>query len=189
MSTTPPPLNPYEAPQAAVVNAPYDPLALPLASPWLRLGAAFIDGIVLWPIGWILGKLFFHTPSAEAVHKYGYEGAISALSPGMGMLIIIHLVSLAIFLAVNFVFLQKGQTIGKMALKLQIQNRHTSGLLTLQDLVVKRILPVYIVNVLLNAISPFLGVLLIIDALCIFRPGRNTLHDDLAQTKVVKLPG
>jgi uncharacterized RDD family membrane protein YckC len=107
----------------------------------------------------------------------------------MGMLIAVHLIGLAIFIAVNFVFLKKGQTIGKMALKLQIQNRNDGSLLSIQDILVKRVLPVYVINALGYAVHWSILLVLIADSLCIFRPGRNTLHDDLANSKVVKLPG
>jgi len=187
--TTP---NPYQAPQAPIgISA--DPSALPLASPWIRLASAIIDGVVLWPIGFILGKILLHTPTteeaAEAIKKYGLDGAMKELMPSMPMIILINLIGLAIFIAVNFVFLKKGQTIGKMILKLQIQNRSTNRILPIQDILIKRVLPVYLTYAILYAISPFLTIILIVDSLCIFRPGRNTIHDDLAHSKVVKLPG
>lgn len=38
------------------------------------------------------------------------------------------------------------------------------------------------------ALVPIVGsIAVLIDSLCIFRSGRNTLHDDIADTKVIKL--
>jgi uncharacterized RDD family membrane protein YckC len=185
--------NPYQAPQTNVAPPPLDSAALPLASPWLRLAAAIIDGIVLYPINWLLGKLFFHTPTyeeaTEAVRKYGVEGAMKELMPSTPMMIVAQVLGVVAFLAVNFVFLKKGQTIGKLALKLQIQNRTNGSLLSVQDIILKRVLPVYLVGALGMAIHWSILLILTVDVLCIFRPGRNTLHDDLANTKVVKMPG
>lgn len=183
--------NPYQPPQSSVGYA--DPNNLPLASPLIRLGAAIIDGIILWPIGYILGKIFISTPSqeeaVEMVRKYGQQGAIDRLTPGMPTMLLISLIGLIVFIAINFVFLKKGQTIAKMLLKIQVQNRQTSGLLSIQDIILKRILPVQAISLMASTVHWSLGLIIIADALCIFRPGRNTLHDDIANTKVVQLQG
>jgi uncharacterized RDD family membrane protein YckC len=198
MNTPPPtPPNPYEAPRTDVA-APIAVGGLPLASPWIRLGAAIIDGLVLAPINYVLQMIFLKAPSAADLFEAAKKGpeAMEALMPSRGMAFVSQVLGLAVFIGVNFVFLKKGQTIGKMALKLQIQNRSTGGLLSLQDLIVKRVLPVYGVAALSGAffyvtqgVYYALSLLLLVDFLLIFRPGRNTLHDDIANTAVVKLPG
>lgn len=198
----PPPLpNPYEAPKTDVTTTPDG--SLPLASPWIRLGAVLIDGIVLAPFNWILSKLLFKQPTEEeiraAIAKTGDAmEAVNSLMPSKGMMLLNSLLGLAILLAVNYTFLKKGQTVGKMLLKLQIQNRNDGSILPLNDLIVKRFLPVQALGLLsvaflgvsglFYAVSIIVGLILIADALCIFRPGRNTIHDDIANTKVVKLP-
>ncbi len=186
-SSTPPPVpDPYAPPQSHVGPPTFDSS---LASPWLRLAAAIIDGVILFPINYVLGRILLKQPSVSEMFEAGKKGqeAVDALMPGKGMMLVGQIIGLAVFLGVNFVFLKKGQTIGKMLLKLQIQNRNDGSLLPLQDLIVKRILPVYGVAALSNSLHWVIGLVLIVDALMIFRAGRNTLHDDLANTKVVQL--
>jgi uncharacterized RDD family membrane protein YckC len=189
MSTSPNP-NPYATPQASVGTS-IDPSALSLASPWLRLAAILIDGIVLFPINYILQKMLFHMPSlteqVEAARKG--QDALDAIMPGKGILLLTQVIGIIVLVAVNFVFLKNGQTIGKKLLKLQIQNRSDGSLLPVSDLILKRVLPLYLVSALSVAISPLIGIIVTVDVLLIFRAGRNTLHDDLANSKVVKLPG
>jgi len=188
-SATPPPLpNPYSPPQAPVGSPAGDPT---LASPWLRLAAAIIDGVILFPINYVLGMILLKQPSISEAMEAAKKGpeAVEALMPGKGMMLVGQIVGLAVFIGVNYVFLKKGQTIGKMLLKLQIRNRNDGSLLPIQDLIVKRVLPIYGVAALANSLHQLIGLLLIVDCVMIFRAGRNTLHDDLANTKVVKLPG
>lgn len=182
------PANPYEAPTADLGPPPG---GTPLASPWLRLAATIVDGIILFPVNYLLGKILLNQPGIEELMEAAKKGqdAVNALQPGKGMVLVAQILGIVVFLAVNFVFLKKGQTIGKKLLKLQIQNRNDGSLLSLQDLIVKRILPVYFVGALGAAIHWSLGLIVVVDALLIFRPGRNTLHDDLANTKVVQIPG
>lgn len=111
--------------------------------------------------------------------------------PGRGILLVVNILGLIAMLAVNFNFLKKGQTVGKMLLKLQIQRRTDGSILPLQDIILKRMLPVFGVATLGSVIHPMVGMLgglfVLVDALCIFRPNRNTIHDDIAGSKVVVL--
>jgi uncharacterized RDD family membrane protein YckC len=98
---------------------------------------------------------------------------------------------LGAYVLVNWAFLKNGQTVGKMLLKIQVQ-KQTGGLLPVKDLILKRFLPMQLAASLPALISPVLGVvgglLVLVDVLCIFRARYNTLHDDIAGSKVVKLP-
>jgi uncharacterized RDD family membrane protein YckC len=179
--------SPYEPPKAEIGTTPG---GRNLASPWIRLGAAIIDGIVLWPINFILQKIFIKTPDvAEMMAKAAKGQAVNVADylPGTGTLLFIQILGFAAFVGVNFVFLKKGQTIGKLALKLQVQRRSDGTLLPIQELILKRILPIWGASVLGLVFHPVLFLILTVDALCIFRPQRNTLHDDIAGTKVVTL--
>lgn len=145
---------------AEIPNA--NPLSGTLADPWIRFAATLIDFVILLPVRLILLLL---VPG---------HGAFSVL--------IASLLSVVALIAINWKFLPKGQTIGKLLLKLQIQGRDGS-LLPVETLITKRILPLYVA-----ACIPFIGAVLVIaDALCIFRAGHNTLHDDIAGSKVVRL--
>lgn len=178
--------NPYEPPKGEIGA----PAGTKLASPWIRLGAAIIDGIVLWPINFVIQKIFITTPDPAGMIEMAKQGKVirpEDFMPGMGTMLFLQLLSFAVFVGVNFTFLKKGQTIGKLVLKLQVQRRSDGTLLPVQELIVKRILPVWGASLLGLLIHPVLFLVLLADSLCIFRPQRNTLHDDIAGTKVVGL--
>ena len=180
-NSTPPPLPGSGAPPFFNFGPNADPS---LATPWIRLAAGIIDGLVLLPVNYLLMRIF--APSPEAIVAAALKG--ETLTFGIGTQIICAVITLAAMLAVNYNFLKKGQTIGKLALKLQIQDRSSGGLLPVNDLILRRILPFFGAVLVLTAIHPFLGLLVAADAFMIFRPNRNTLHDDFANTKVVQLP-
>lgn len=173
--------NLYSPPQAEIFPSTN------LASPWIRLGAQIIDGLILLPLNYVITKLLFTVDQAavnEAALKGDVLGAMKLASPPFYMVILASLISIALLIGINWKFLQKGQTIGKLALKLQIQPKLGSGPLPAMTIITKRILPLYLV-----ASIPFVGgIIALVDCLLIFRAGHNTLHDDIAGSKVVKLP-
>jgi uncharacterized RDD family membrane protein YckC len=186
----PNPSNPYQAPQSEI-TVPTSSGAL--ASPWIRLGAAIIDGLILLPINWILQKILLKMPTAADLMSAAQEAAQSGrpmemknLMPGTGSLILVSVLGFAVFLAVNYTFLKNGQTVGKKLLKLQVQRRSDSAALPIQDYLLKRLGPIYAVSFIAVLVHPLINLALLVDALCIFRPGRNTLHDDIAGSKVVQ---
>ena len=59
----------------------------------------------------------------------------------------------------------------------------------MKDLILKRILPLYGLQMVGTLTTPMItGLAVLVDCLCIFRKGRNTIHDDIAGSKVVVLP-
>ena len=87
-----------------------------------------------------------------------------------------------IMLALNWTHLGRGQTIGKGIMKLQIV-RKSGAPAERPHIILKRILPVQ-----LFVLVPYLGKMFsIVDLLCIFRSQHNTIHDDIAETKVIDL--
>lgn len=98
-------------------------------------------------------------------------------------LIVKSIVSAALLIGINWTFLPLGQTIGKKIMNLRIVRR-SGEVMPVNDLLMKRMLPVLGANIV-----PFIGTIaVIVDALLIFREKQNTFHDDLADTKVIKLP-
>ncbi len=180
--------NPYQPPQADLTTSTNT--AGVLASPWIRLGAAIIDGIVLLPINFILQKIFIKMPSPTEIYEWAAAGKdVNALMPGTTMMLVSQILGLAVFIGVNYNFLKKGQTIGKLVLKLQIQKRTDGSLLPVNDLILKRVLPLYGLQLVGTLTTPILsGLAILVDCLCIFRKDRNTIHDDIAGSKVVVLP-
>lgn len=137
-----------------------------LATPWIRLGAVIVDQLIAYIPVYILNLLT--------------GGNISPF--------LFSLLVCATYLGLNWKHLASGQTVAKKFLNLKIVMADGSAIDRLH-LVKFRIGPVWLASLLTGI--PVLGLLavfaLIADALCIFRPGHKTLHDELAKTKVVQL--
>jgi hypothetical protein len=181
--------NPYESPQAPISAPAAGPASLATRSQ--RFASAFIDNLVLVPIYFLQQEYLYPKVTAEQEHemfvKHGILGGMKELAPPPGLALLGIVIVFAVFLAVNFAFLKNGQTLGKKVMKLQVQNRNGDSLPPVQDLILKRYAFLYAVPSLLAIIHPAFALVWLLDALLIFRTGRNTLHDDLAKTKVVKL--
>ncbi len=141
-----------------------------LASRWRRLGGALIDGVVMvviiTPIMLISGVLQ-QTATGQAM-SLGQQAAFGALGFG-------------IFLAVNGYFLfKKGQTIGKMALKMRIVDLN-ENLPAFGKLIVMR----YLVFGLIGQIPLIGGLAGLVNVCFIFGKDRRCLHDYLAGTRVI----
>jgi uncharacterized RDD family membrane protein YckC/dUTPase len=171
--------NIYAPPQTSSLPEITSDSSPQLATRGSRLGAALIDSLITLaitiPSNWFIGTFkstiaysqqnpsLLKLPNAEAL-----------LSSALGLLI---------FVAINFSLLRKGQTIGKLALGICIV-RKDGRPIEIQRIVGLRIIPIQIAALLpvINIIIPLL------DCLLIFRKGRNTLHDDIADTKVIIAP-
>jgi uncharacterized RDD family membrane protein YckC len=168
------PINPYAPPQAEILPAADPSHPYPLASPWRRLGAAIVDGLIVgaisMPLMWLSGYFTRATQMALEGRSWTPEALLWAV------------VGIAIMVGINWNHLAKGQTIGKGLLQLRIVRKDGSPA-DRNHIILKRLLPVQIA-----AQVPVIGGLaVLVDCLCIFRGQRNTLHDDIADTKVVDL--
>lgn len=169
---TPPqaPHNPYSAPQARVADVA--PASGELASRWLRLGGAIIDGIILiivfLPFAFLFGLGAAFT--GQAVEAPGFMTQVGSMVLGF-----------VVFLAVQGYFLHtSGQTIAKKLLKMRIvdENGQKPEFVKLVGL---RYATVQFVQII-----PILGALIgLVDALFIFREDHRRLVDLLAGTRVV----
>jgi uncharacterized RDD family membrane protein YckC len=166
--------NPYAPPQTDPIADLSSSLEAPLASPWIRLGAQLLDTVVGLVVN--LPLMYFSGYFARTVEhaRNGQQLVPETFLWGA--------VGFALFVAINWVFLQNGQTIGKKLVKIQIVKKDGSSI-PATAIILRRLLPVQAV-----ALIPFIGgVLVCVDGLMIFRAKRNTLHDDIADTKVVQL--
>ena len=176
-STPPPapastPLDPY-APPTVPVSAPVyqnGPEA-PLASPWTRLGAQLLNGVVMLP-----AIICFAIASATADPETQQFTGLGIALMGVAAIYAIGV------LIVNLKLLAKeGQSLGKKWMKVRIVRRDGTPA-SLGRLVGLR----YFVHNLIAAI-PILGALYaLVDALFVFRSDRRTIHDMIADTKVVE---
>lgn len=170
------PINPYAPPQVDILP-PVDPSKNErLASPWRRLGASLLDALILSAINL---PLMWFTGYFTRTFQRASQGNNSAFEPEQ---LVWGAVGFVVMVVVNWNHLAVGETIGKRALGLRIVRK--SGEATDRNhIILRRILPLQIVS-LIPYIGPFLALL---DSLFIFRSAHNTLHDDIADTKVVDL--
>jgi len=164
--------NPYSAPLSNVADVV--PEGAVLATRLERFLAAIIDGIIQACVLMVPAFIIFGG-------WMGYVGAAAA-SPYM-FKIVGTLIGFVAFLVINGYFLARdAQTIGKKAMSIKIV-RTDGSKADFARIVVWRQLPIYVCQAI-----PFIGgVLCLIDLLCIFRDSRRCLHDDIGDTKVVKV--
>lgn len=171
--------NIYAPPQTSSLSEiSSDPLHQ-LATRGSRLGATLIDCIITMaitlPLEWFIGTFQRTvTYSQQNPSLLKLPNASVLLSSAFGLLVTV---------AINWSLLRKGQTIGKRALGICIVRKNGSPI-EVQRLIGLRMIPVQIAALLpgINIVIPLL------DCLLIFRKGRNTLHDDIADTKVIIAP-
>lgn len=166
--------NPYAAPQSSVMPPALKGVAPPLASRWHRFLAMLLDTLILMavvlPLEWMTGSFERSMQASNSVFIFHAEDILwSAVSFGVWMLL-------------NWQHLLTGQTIGKRALHLKVVRKDGSSC-DRNRIILWRTLPPQVAIFI-----PFIGILLVLaDALSIFRPSRHMLHDDIADTKVIDL--
>jgi uncharacterized RDD family membrane protein YckC len=163
--------NPYAAPGS---NLSTQNAGEELAGRGRRLGAAFIDGIIMifvtaFPIVWMHGGFGNYMAKAQ--------------DPSIGFLLSSVVFGFVMYLVVNGYFLAKdGQTIGKKLLGTRIV-RTDGSKADFMRIVLRRLLPVQIAS----AIPMIGGLLVLIDVLLIFRGSKKCVHDDIADTIVIRV--
>ena len=166
--------NPYAATQAdlSVQRAPDE---AELAGRGRRLGAATIDSIIMAVVTLVPTMLFFG----------GWSKYIQASQSGFSFMFTVGslVFGLAAYLLINGYFLAKdGQSVCKKMLGIKIV-RTDGGQADLFRIVTRRLLPLYVCG-LIPKVGPFVG---LVDALFIFRKSKKCLHDDIADTVVIRI--
>lgn len=143
-----------------------------LASRWTRVGAAFIDSLILSvvmiPLAYYSGGFdgLSQNPPVEA--PFSYQILMAVLGFGL-------------YCAVNWKFLsESGQTVGKKILKIKVVYLDGSQV-TVQDLVFKR----YVFMITLGYLPWIGGILTMANVLMVFGKQKRAIHDRIAKTKVV----
>ena len=165
--------NRFAPPAAHVEDVAGDTGALPLAGRGARFGALLIDLVLLWLGSWLVASLF--VPSMTEELRVGARSFLNYLGVQL-------LIGFGVYLLLNgWLLATRGQTLGKMALKLRIVRPDGA-----QAGFVRLFLVRYLLNNLLCLI-PLLGLLYALaDCLSIFRESRRCLHDSNADTIGVK---
>ena len=147
---------------------PAEEPATELASPWVRLAAVIIDGLI------VLG--LFIIVFLAGVVSFGLEGGL------LGLLVLIP-VYLAVLIVQMILLAMRGQTIGKIILRIRIVDSVTGAHPGWARLILLRTLVQSII-----ASIPFIGfIYALVDALFIFRADHRTIHDLIAGTRVDKV--
>lgn len=172
-------VNPY----APTTSTTRDPFVGPeeLADRGTRLLAAIVDGFLMMaciiPIQFLSG--FTERAMAQEV------GALETLA--------MSLVGVLVFLALfGYLLATRGQTVGKMLLKIRIVDAETSELLPFMRVYVYRYLwsvPLVVITALIPSMvdDMLFNLIYLVDILMIFRADRRCLHDLIAGSKVVKI--
>jgi uncharacterized RDD family membrane protein YckC len=165
MEQTAPQHNPYASPTAVVADAPV--ASGDLAERGTRLAAAIVDSITV---------MIFYIPVivvASSTSAKGNDANWAFALAGFAILAV---------LATNAVMLhRRGQTIGKRLLGIKVV-RSDGSRAGLGRIVALRLLPVTLLG-MIPLVGPVLGLL---DAMLIFRDSRRCLHDQFADTIVVR---
>ena len=168
--------NPYAAPKANVDRPEGADGELVDASRWQRLGASFLDSIVVWLLPFVL---------MTAWH-FMNRNAAGEMPPLFGNAYLEQLFTSVLFIVlytlINWRGLSSsGQSVGKRAVGIRIvmldgqQASGQTGLLRM-------------VSMSLLGLIPFAGVIIaLIDALRIFAADRRCFHDIVFGTRVVKV--
>lgn len=163
--------NPYSTPESEIIEEDNQKNnEIVLADRSTRLVAAILDGLIMMaiaiPLGMVIGYISFDINNPPSV---AYQ-------------VIGGLIGMAIYLILNGkLLLTKGQTIGKKIMNIQILNADTKTIPSATDLIAKRYLLFSVIGQI-----PKAGIIIIIDPLLIFRSNKKCLHDDFANTIVVK---
>lgn len=169
--------------QMGYAAVPVSPQGRPLASWGKRLGAALIDAVVItipsYIIMLVVGVGAFQSADIET-DEFG--NVVSVGDPSS--FIVTMLVSFGIVTALGIAYQvyfngsEKGQTIGKMALKIQVRDEKTGGPIGYGRAAIR-----WLVAVVLWAACYVPG---IVDALFpLWDPKRQTIHDKAANSLVV----
>jgi uncharacterized RDD family membrane protein YckC len=171
-------INPYSAPKADLdLGVKLDSTGGELASPWARLGAAFVNllflGIAFLPPILFGARLAWRARSRSVAPPFADFSDHSTL-----FLILFTLIAGAQVILLS----TRGQSLGKILFKIRIVTLDGRPAGFLRGFLLRSLLAFII------GVSSSLGRLyLIVNVLFIFRDERRCLHDFIAGTRVVKV--
>jgi uncharacterized RDD family membrane protein YckC len=157
----------YAPPTASVADVAPTQGAAPLASRWRRLGAYIIDALLMVAAAALIARL---------AHWNLFDPA-SLRRPHVNMLI-----GVSAFMLLNgYLLVTRGQTIAKASLGMRIVRPDGGEVSAFRILGLR-----YGIGYLANLV-PVVGALFgLIDCLLIFRQSRRCLHDQIADTIVIR---
>ena len=150
-----------------------------LASPWARLAAVVIDILIYMAVSIVavvIGLLVFGDGTIFSSNDSGTEGNVGFIILVVGAALITLIIQMVLLGT-------RGQTVGKIALKIRIVDGQTGAHPGWPRLVLLR----SIVNGILTSIPILGGIYWIVDSLFVFRADHRTIHDLYSGTRVDKL--
>ena len=150
-----------------------------LASPWARLAAVVIDILIYMAVSIVavvIGLLVFGDGTIFSSDDSGTEGNVGFIILVVGAALITLIIQMVLLGT-------RGQTVGKIALKIRIVDGQTGAHPGWPRLVLLR----SIVNGILTSIPILGGIYWIVDSLFVFRADHRTIHDLYSGTRVDKL--
>lgn len=161
----------FAPPQAHVADIALPTDGLVLASCGRRLAAVLLDAVVIFFLLWLLSVVTPWNPFVSSDAEFWRPQWTSSLQ------------GILVFLLPNaYLLATRGQTIGKALLQMRIVRLDGSPA-ALGRLLGLRYGVGYVVNII-----PLIGmVFAILDSLLIFRSSKRCLHDQIADTVVIKL--
>lgn len=161
--------NPFAPPTARVEDVATG--GLELAGRGVRLGAVLIDGLIQGAIYYAIAFTMFRSMIPDARSGFGIGSFLIQLAAGIGLFVLIQ----------SYLLATQGQTIGKKLLGLRIV-RSNGEAVSIGRMLGLRYFLGWVITMI-----PFIGALFALtDALLIFRDSRKCLHDNIADTIVVK---
>jgi uncharacterized RDD family membrane protein YckC len=172
---------PYESDEMAAEEP-----ASELASPWVRLVAWIIDGLIYFAV--IVVAVFI----GIAIAGVGISD-LADFDPGFffGALAVVVILTLLAFLVIFIVqivlLVTRGQTIGKIIMKIRIVDAVTGQHPGWARLILLRTIVNSVIISFLNILPGAGGAYFLVDSLFIFREDHRTIHDLIAGTRVDKV--
>ena len=161
-----------------------------LASPWVRLAAWLIDVLIYFVITVVALVIGFAIAGIGLSDFTSFD--LEFFLGAIALVVILTLLAFLVIFIVQMVLLAtRGQTIGKILLKIRIVDAKTGEHPGWARLILLRTLVNGLIQGALNVIpgigQGLGGLYFIIDSLFIFRADHRTIHDFIAGTRVDKV--
>ena len=167
-----------------------DEPASELASPWVRLAAWLIDVLIYFVVTMVAVIIGIAIAGVGLSDFTNFD--LGFFLGALAVVIILTLLAFLVIFIVQMVLLAtRGQTIGKIIMKIRIVDAQTGEHPGWARLILLRTLVNALIQGALNAV-PVIGqglggLYFIIDSLFIFRADHRTIHDFIAGTRVDKV--
>jgi uncharacterized RDD family membrane protein YckC len=160
----------FAPPQAHVADVALPSDGLVLASRGRRLAGAMLDVAIALFLGWLIYKLSPWNPLNSSMGSFWDINSSNLW--GILVFLVAH----------GYLLASRGQTIGKALLQMRIVRPDGSPASLVRLLGLR-----YGIGYLINFVPAISIVYALIDSLLIFRSSKRCLHDDIADTVVIKL--